>query len=254
MKHFLRAGLAIALAASMPMTALAQQHGAPPLRQAAPPPRPIGPPPAPRPAYLPAPHTMAPPRPIPQAGFSFPHDPTAHPAPNYPAHPIAPPAARPMPPGSRPIAPPPGRPVAYRPPPPLPPNYRGPVVSNPNHWGHYGWNRGRVWYPAPIYWGGGFWGPFGLGALSGTLLYGSIVDYQDQQIYPSYQIQPLTPGAQLLQNYGLTQTPCGPPNLVVIWGPGDSVICAFPSDLVSAGNYQLDPTTLTLVSAPPPQQ
>jgi hypothetical protein len=188
-----------------------------------------------------------------QPGFSFPHDPAVRPAPVYPTHPIAPPAARPIAPGSRPIAAPPGR-AAYRPPQPLAPNYRGPVVSNPNHWGHYGWNHGRVWYPAPTYWGGGFWGPFALGALSGAFLYGSIVDYQDQAIYPSYEIQPLTPGAQLLQNYGLTQTPCGPPNLVVIWGPGDSVICAYPNDVVSAGNYQFDPTTLTLVSAPAPQQ
>jgi hypothetical protein len=242
MKRLLRAGLATALAAVLPMTALAQQHGggggghyssAP--RAAAPAPRPAAPPP----------------RPVQQPGFSFPHDPAARPAPAYPTHPIAPPAARPMPPGSRPITP--GRPV-YRPPQPLPPNYRGPVVSNPNNWGHYGWNHGRVWYPAPIYWGGGFWGPFALGALTGALLYGSIVDYQDQQIYPSYQIQPLTPGAQLLQNYNLTQTPCGPPNLVVIWGPGNSVICAFPNNLVSPGNYQLDPSTLTLVSAPQPQQ
>jgi hypothetical protein len=164
-----------------------------------------------------------------------------------------------MPPGSRPNAPPQGGRPAYRPPQPLPPNYNNrPVITNPNHWGHWGWNHGRTWYPAPIYWGGGFWGPFALGALTGALLYGSIVDYPDQAIYPSYEVQPLTPGAQLLQNYGLTQTPCGPPNLVVIWGPGDSVICAYPNDTVSAGSYQIDPTTLTLVSAPaqppPPSQ
>jgi hypothetical protein len=247
MKRFLRAGAALALAGSMPLTALAAPHGgggggggghysaAP--RAAAPPPRPAAPPP----------------RPVQQPGFSFPHDPAARPAPAYPAHPIAPPAARPMPPGARPVAPQGGR-TAYRPPQVSSPNYRGVVVSNPNHWGHYGWNHGRVWYPAPIYWGGGFWGPFALGALTGALLYGSIIDYPDQQIYPSYQIQPLTPGAQLLQNYNLTQTPCGPPNLVVIWGPGDSVICAFPNNFVDAGNYQLDPTTLTLVSTPAPQQ
>jgi hypothetical protein len=231
MKRSLRVALAIALAASMQLPALAQHGGgggghysaAP--RAAAPPPRPAAPPP----------------RPVQQPGFSFPHDPAARPAPAYPAHPIAPPAARPMPPGSRPVAPQGGR-TAYRPPQTSSPNYRGVVVSNPNHWGHYGWNHGRVWYPAPIYWGGGFWGPFALGALTGALLYGSIIDYQDQQIYPSYQI------------YQLTQTPCGPPNLVVIWGPGDSVICAFPNNFVDAGNYQLDPSTLTLVSTPAPQQ
>lgn len=245
MKRFLRGGVALVLAGSMPFTALAAPHGGGGGGHPAAAP-------ASRPAPAPARPAAPPPRPVQQPGFSLPHD-VAHPASVYPAHPVAPSAGRPIAPRSRPIAPLAGR-SAYRPPQPLSPNYRGPVVNNPNHWGHYGWNHGRAWYPAPIYWGGGFWGSFALGALTGALLYGSIVDYQDQVIYPSYQIQPLTPGDQLLQNYGLTQTPCGPPNLVVIWGPGDSVICAYPNDLVSAGNYQLDPTTLTLVSAPPPQQ
>ncbi len=246
MNRFFRAGLALVLAAATPMTALAQHggggggaHSAPaPARAAAPPPRPAAPPP----------------RPIQQPGFSLPRD-VAHPAPMYPAHPVAPPAGRPMPPGARPIARPAGHSVSQ---PPQSGGYRGPTVYNPHHWGNWGWNHGRVWYPAPIYWGGGFWGPFALGALTGAFLLGSIVDYQDQVIYPSYQVQPLTPGAQLLQNYGLTQTPCGPPNLVVIWGPGDSVICAYPNNFVTAGSYDVDPTTLTLVSAPaqppPPSQ
>jgi hypothetical protein len=51
-----------------------------------------------------------------------------------------------------------------------------------------------------------------------------------------------------LENYGLEQTECGPPNLVVIWGPDNSVICAYPNDLVGPGNYELDPETLTIVS------
>jgi hypothetical protein len=239
MKRYSRAGLAFVLAVAMPLSALAQQHGgggggahysAPAPRAAAPPPRPAAPPP--RPA---------------QPGFNLPHD-VGHPAPVYPAHPGAPPAGRPIYPG-RPIGPSQGH-AGVRAPQALPPRYNAPAIRNPHNWNNWGWNHGRAWYPAPIYWGGGFWGPFGLGALTGALLYGSLVDYQDQIIYPSYQIQPLTPGAQLLQNYGLTQTPCGPPNLVIIWGPGDSVICAYPNDLVSAGNYQVDPTTLTLVSAP----
>jgi hypothetical protein len=87
-----------------------------------------------------------------------------------------------------------------------------------------------------------------MSGLATGLLFGSIVDYQDQAIYPSYQIEPSSPGAELLQNYGLQQTECGPPNLVVIWGPDNSVICAYPNDLVGAGNYELDPTTLTIVS------
>jgi hypothetical protein len=126
--------------------------------------------------------------------------------------------------------------------------FNGRAIHNPRHWGGWGWNRGIHWYPAPIYWGGGFWGPFATGGLTTGLLFGSIIDYQDQAIYPSYEIEPSSPGAELLQNYGLTQTECGPPNLVVIWGPDNSVICAYPNDLVGAGNYELDPTTLTIVS------
>jgi hypothetical protein len=126
--------------------------------------------------------------------------------------------------------------------------FHGRVIYNPRRWRGWGWNRGIHWYPAPIYWGGGFWGPFAFGGLGAGLLFGSIVDYQDQAIYPSYGIEPTSPGAELLQNYGLTQTECGPPNLVVIWGPDNSVICAYPNDLVGAGNYELDPTTLTIVS------
>jgi hypothetical protein len=126
--------------------------------------------------------------------------------------------------------------------------FNGRVIHNPRRWGGWGWNRGIHWYPAPIYWGGGFWGPFATGGLTTGLLFGSIIDYQDQAIYPSYQIEPSSPGAELLENYGLQQTECGPPNLVVIWGPDNSVICAYPNDMVGPGNYQLDPTTLTIVS------
>jgi hypothetical protein len=124
----------------------------------------------------------------------------------------------------------------------------GHPINNPHPGPRWGWNHGVIWYPAPIYWGGGFWGPFAFGGASAGFLFGSIIDYQDQDIYPSYEIAPTSPGAQLLQNYGLTQTECGPPNLVVIWGPDNSVICAYPNDLVAAGNYELDPSTLTIVS------
>jgi hypothetical protein len=129
---------------------------------------------------------------------------------------------------------------------------RGPAVQNPRHWsGNWQWNRGVAWQPAQTYWGGGFWGAFALGALADAVLFGSIDDYQDQLSYPSYQVLPDSPGAQLLQNYGLQQTPCGPDNLVVIWGPDNSVICAYPNDTVGPGNYDLDPTTLSLVSESP---
>jgi hypothetical protein len=155
---------------------------------------------------------------------------------------------------------PPGRtgnpPVANFPHPPfangngVPNNRRsyGPVLRNsraPN--GTWGWNHHVAWNPAPVYWGGGFWGPYAIASLTGDVLFGSIVDYQDQLIYPSYQVEPESPGEQFLQDYGLQQTQCGPPDLVVIWGPNNSVICAFPDGSVAPGNYEVDPETFTLV-------
>lgn len=133
--------------------------------------------------------------------------------------------------------------------------WHGSPVANPRGWHPWGWNHGVVWYPAPIYWGWGFWGPWAIGITPGLIFYGSIIDYEDHVIYPSYVIQASSPGAQLLQNYGLQQTQCGPPNLVVIWGPGNSVVCAFPNDLVGPGNYGFDESTLTIQSltAPPNQ-
>jgi hypothetical protein len=128
-------------------------------------------------------------------------------------------------------------------------SFHGPVVANPRHWGGaWNWNRGMTWQPAPTYWGGGFWGPFAVAALADAVLFGAINDDQNHVTYPSYQVEQDSPGAQLLENYGLAQAPCGPDNLVVIWGPDNGVICAYPNDLVAPGDYELDPTTLTLVS------
>jgi hypothetical protein len=146
----------------------------------------------------------------------------------------------------------------HRPPPPPPPGpyrpgyYGGrPIIVNPIYppGPAWGWNRGVAWYPAPTYWGGGFWGALAIGVTSaavGAAVYGSIV--ADNTTYTSYQVQPNSPGATLLVNYQLTQTQCGPPNLVVIYGPNDSVICAYPNNLVSPGAYQLDPTQLSIVA------
>ena len=129
--------------------------------------------------------------------------------------------------------------------------YHGATVSNPVYGGYpvWGWNGGYAWYPAPYYWGGGFWGAFAIGATSAAV-YGSIVA-ANNVTYTSYQAQPESPGAKLLASYQLTQTPCGPPNLVVIYGPNNSVICAHPNNLVSAGNYSVDQKTLTITSEKP---
>ena len=129
--------------------------------------------------------------------------------------------------------------------------YHGAVVTNPVYHGYsaWGWNGGYAWYPAPYYYGGGFWGAFAIGAASAAV-YGSIVA-ANNVTYNSYQAQPDSPGAKLLQSYHLTQTPCGPPGLVVIYGPSNSAICAHPNDLVAAGNYSVNSQTLTIVSEKP---
>lgn len=129
--------------------------------------------------------------------------------------------------------------------------YHGAYVSNPVYGGYpaWGWNGGVSWYAAPYYWGGGFWGPFALGATTAAV-YGSLVAPNNVTV-TSYQAQPESPGAKLLSSYGLTQTPCGPPNLVVIYGPNNSAICAEPNARVAAGNYSVNTSTLTIVSEKP---
>lgn len=126
--------------------------------------------------------------------------------------------------------------------------YHGAVVTNPVYAGYpvWGWNGGTAWYAAPYYWGGGFWGPFAVGAAS-AYVYGSVVA-ADNVTYTSYEVQQTSAGAKLLETYHLTQTQCGPPGLVVIFGPNNSVICARPNNMVAAGNYSVNVSTLTLVS------
>ena len=116
------------------------------------------------------------------------------------------------------------------------PVYRGPA---------WGWNHGVVWAPNYGYWGGGFWGAFAVGAASAAIM-GSIVN--SNQTYTSYQVTPSSPGATLLSNYGLQQVQCGPPGLVVIYGPNNGVICANPNDRVAAGNYAVNENNLTIQS------
>jgi hypothetical protein len=257
----IRSATALALIVTMlPLSALAQR-------------RPAGgggggarPAPAARPA-APAQRPAAP-----SGGFNFNHD-TRPSNPNPPARPNNPPARPnnpnppprpnnpnppPRPPNNNQPRPPnnnqPRPPNNNQPRPPnpsyRPPNYRPPhsvIVVNPVYRGPaWGWNRGIAWYPAPAYWGGGFWGTLAIAATSAAV-FGYIYGQNNQQIV-SYQVQPNSPGAQMLQNYQLTQTQCGPPNLVVIYGPNNSVICAYPNNLVSAGTYSLDPSTLTISS------
>jgi hypothetical protein len=126
------------------------------------------------------------------------------------------------------------------------------VVNNPVYYGGgaYGWNHGVAWAPAYGYYGGGFWGAMAIGVTSAAVsaaVYGSIVA-SNNVTYTSYQVQPSSPGSTLLSNYQLQQVQCGPPGLVVIYGPDNSVICANPNNLVAAGNYDLNTETLSLTS------
>jgi hypothetical protein len=131
------------------------------------------------------------------------------------------------------------------------PAYVGrPVIVNPIYapGPAWGWNHGSPWYPAPNYWGGGFWGSLAItaaGAATAAAVYGSIVS--NNHTYTSYQVQPQSPGSILLSNYKLQQVQCGPPNLVVMYGPNNSVICANPNDNVPPGAYDIDPASFTLV-------
>jgi hypothetical protein len=124
--------------------------------------------------------------------------------------------------------------------------YNGRVVANPVYVGPaWGWNRGVAWAPYGAYWGGGFWGPFAVGAATAAIM-GSIV--YANQTYTSYSVSSGSPGATLLSNYGLRQVPCGPPGLVVIYGPNLGVICADPNGRVAPGSYAVNVNNLTLQS------
>jgi hypothetical protein len=152
--------------------------------------------------------------------------PAPHPVTRGPAEPIEHLPARP--PGSTPVQPLPIHSART----PVTPPSNGHPVPNPNNYQPWGWNGGSSWIGIDSYWGDGFWGSlaYGLGAASYVVAQGS-------------------PGAKLLQAYDLTQTPCGPPDLVEIYGPDGSEICAFPNALVAPGAYYVNPDTLTLYSS-----
>jgi hypothetical protein len=121
----------------------------------------------------------------------------------------------------------------------------GYAVRNPRYNGAaWGWNGGNRWDGYSDYWGDGFWGPFALGSLMGAYIAGS-----DSETPPYYQVAADSPGAQLLANYDLTQTPCGAPNLVVLYGPDYGTICAYPNSEVSPGSYNIDEPSLSLTSS-----
>ncbi len=119
------------------------------------------------------------------------------------------------------------------------------VVVNPQGYGNWGWHGGVAWAPVGSYWGGGFWGGFAAGAIvAGTTA--AIIASSAPQYPVQYVVAPASPGAQLLSDYGLTQSACGPDSVVINYS--GSVICAAPNGRVSPGNYTVNVSTLTLQS------
>jgi hypothetical protein len=212
--------------------------------------------PSARPRPTMAPTRKPPPRPTAAPTRRPPPRPTAAPTNRPPPRPTMAPTRRPPP---RPTASPwkPNRPPNYRPPnngwhrpawanQPRPPwvvyNGRRPnyILVNPRPYAYnWGWNNGNQWYPHNQYWGGGFWGPFSIFALTA----GQALWSQNRYASPAYS----SPGWYLFQNYGLQYTQCGRQNLVYIYGPNNSVMCAYPNEYVLAGAYYVDPATLQLL-------
>jgi hypothetical protein len=114
---------------------------------------------------------------------------------------------------------------------------RGSILVNPRPIGpNWGWNAGRPWVANPGFWGGGFWGSLAAFTVAGAIW--------NQTRHTSPMVG--SPGWVLFQNYGLTPARCGPQNLVYIYGPNNSVMCAYPNMYVLAGFYYVDPATLQL--------
>ncbi|MFM1842562.1 MAG: hypothetical protein RLZZ490_1298 [Cyanobacteriota bacterium] len=125
------------------------------------------------------------------------------------------------------------------------------VVVNPRGlgWGGsaWGWNGGRVWNPNYSYWGGGFWGGVAVGAVTAGVT-SAIINANNND--PTYiVIEEESPGYILFDSYGLDQVQCiDSDDLVYIFGPQDSLICANPNSVVAAGYYDVNPDDLTLIA------
>jgi hypothetical protein len=102
-----------------------------------------------------------------------------------------------------------------------------------------------VWRPVGTYWGGGFWGPFAVGAVTG-LVTGAAINSLSNNQTTYIIVQQDSPGYQLLFDYGLTQTECRD-DVVFLFGPEDSLICALPNSTVPPGDYFIDIENFTIV-------
>lgn len=115
-------------------------------------------------------------------------------------------------------------------------------------WNDWWWNDGRRWHSDDNYWGGGFWGNF-LASMVTLGLTSAIINADNSNDAPNYVvIKENSPGYYLFNNYGLTQVQCDTSeDLVFIYGPQNSLICAFPNENVPAGSYDVNQEGLLLV-------
>ena len=124
------------------------------------------------------------------------------------------------------------------------------VFVNPRGYSSWGWHGGSPWYPNNTFWGGGFWGPFAVGTVVGGLtgaLITSAAQNNNNRGDTYIIVKQGTPGYNLLDSYGLRQTRCTD-DVIVIYGPENSVICATPTSRIPAGTYDTDTETLTLIA------
>ena len=124
------------------------------------------------------------------------------------------------------------------------------IINPRNRWINWGWNNGDRWYPNDNYWGGGFWGNFLLEALARGIINSIVYSGNNNNNYPAYvTLQPNSPGYYLFDSYGLTQAQCDDQeeDLVYVYGPQDTLVCAYPTETVIAGSYDADPQDLILV-------
>ena len=122
------------------------------------------------------------------------------------------------------------------------------IVANPRGWNSWGWNGGSPWSPNYGFWGGGFWGSFALGAATAGVT-SAIVSSASNNNDPNFVvIDSSSPGNTLFTSYGLVQVACDSEDLVLIYGPQDSLVCARPTSDVPIGVYDVEPSDMTLIA------
>ena len=110
------------------------------------------------------------------------------------------------------------------------------------------WNNGNRWYPDNYYWGHGFWGNF-ISSMINIGLTNALINSNYANETPNYVvIEDDSPGYYLFNKYNLTQVECDiSQNLVFIYGPQNSLMCAIPNENVPSGYYEVNTESLVLI-------